>query len=155
MFTNHFVLAFVIPNGSPSILREVMAVTASDYVDVVIVASDHPSIQSEARMLEAVDFAYSPVGSDEPSVDTLSAYFASPDVEIAPDSDPLILVIEGEQSDLTGEIVTEALDRFFLADGIESMVFDLPGARFKAVTHDSFLRTGLVTQENALVLAGR
>ena len=152
MFSNENVLAFIVAGRAFSVAHEIAQVQSCDYVDVTIVASSTQTdvLRAEATMHDAVSFEHHPILTGDPAHEVLTSYFVDETVFIGDNANPWLVVIEAPQPNLTAEILTEALDRLFLAPDIESLVCDEAGSAFAVVSYHAFMRVGRVALDGAI-----
>lgn len=152
MFSNQNVLAFIVAGRAFSVAEEIAMVQSCDYVDVTIVASSTITevIRAEANLHDAVSFEHHPILTGDPAYEILTSYFVDETVFLSDDANPWLVVIEAPQPNLTAEILTEALDRLFLAPDVESLVCDEQGSAFAVVSYHAFMREGRVALDGAM-----
>lgn len=156
MITNSFVIGFILANGAETVANEIDALNASAFVDVVVVVSDDPAIAAEADAREAVTFSYSAAEAlDEPAVASLNAFFAADDTFISGGTDPWLVIVQGNQPDINGAHVNNALNALADATTADSIKWILPNAELGVVTYEGFMQSGRILTDNSLVFLTR
>jgi len=152
MFSDQNVLAFIVAGRAFTVAHEISVVQECDYIDVTIVASSSQTevLRAEATMHDAVSFEHHPILTGDAAHEILTSYFVDESVFIGGEANPWLLVIEAPQPNLTAEILTEALDRLFLAPDVESLICDERGSAFAVISHAAFMREGRVVLEGAM-----
>lgn len=156
MLAESLVVGFVLPFEAQSVANEINALSSCGYVDVVVVITQKADITREAQAHEAVTFPYEPVNTlDVPAVAALNAFFAANETFISAGADPLLVIVEGNQPELSSDQITSALDELARTPDADSLSWHIAGSQLTAITYEAFMHTGQKTTENGLVFFTR